>query len=125
MHHDAKLYVGAVVTPGLEGTVEIAKRDFSEEAERAKVDAEDRRWGVGKGTSGGEQGSVASEDDNQIWLMPRKIGTFDGIRGVNVGGTVGIEQIAIVMRIEPLEKITQDAGEFRLLGLGDDGGLEH
>jgi hypothetical protein len=29
------------------------------------------------------------------------------------------------MGVEPRDEIAQDAREFRLLGLGDDGGLEH
>jgi hypothetical protein len=30
-----------------------------------------------------------------------------------------------VARFEPRDEIAQDAGDFRLLGLGDDGGLKH
>ena len=48
-----------------------------------------------------------------------------GSAPVDVGGAVGVEQVVVVACFEPGDEIAQDAGEFRLLGLGDDGGLEH
>ena len=54
-----------------------------------------------------------------------QVDAFDGVGCVDVGGAVGVEEVVVVACFEPRDEIAQDAGDFRLLGLGDDGGLEH
>ncbi len=49
----------------------------------------------------------------------------DGVGSGDVGGAVGIEEVVVVACFEPRDEVAQDAGKFRLLRLGDDGGLEH
>jgi hypothetical protein len=124
-HHAADLDFGAVVAPGLQGGVEVGEGDFGEEAEGAEVHAEDGGGGAGEGAGRGEKGAVATEDDNEVRLVLGQVDAFDGVGGTDVGGAVGIEQIVIVACFEPRDEIAEDAGDLRLLRLGDDGGLEH
>ena len=125
VHHAADFDLGAVVAPGFEGGVEVGERDLGEEAEGAEVDAEDGGGGAGEGAGRGEEGAVAAEDDDEVRLVLWQVDAFDGVGRVDVGCAVGVEQIVVVACFEPRDEIAQDAGDFRLLGFGDDGGLEH
>ena len=125
VHHAADLDLGAVVAPGFEGGVEVGERDLGEEAEGAEVHAEDGGGGAGEGSGCGEQGAVAAEDDDQVGLVLGQVDALDGVGGGEVGGAVGVEEVMVVACFEPRDEIAQDAGDFRLLRLGDDGGLEH
>jgi len=124
-HHAADFDLGAVVAPGFQGGVELGEGDLSEEAEGAEVDAEDGCGGAGEGAGRGEEGAVAAEDDDQVGLVFGEIESWDGVGSRDVGSAVGIEEIVVVACFEPGDEIAQDTGEFRLLRLGDDGGLEH
>ena len=125
VHHAAHLDLGAVVAPGFEGGVEVGERDLGEEAEGAEVYTEDGGGGAGEGAGRGEESAVAAEDDDEVRLVLWQIDALDGIGSREVGGAVGVEQIVVVACFEPRDEIAQDAGDFRLLRLGDDGGLEH
>jgi len=105
VHHAANLDVGAVVAPGFEGRVEVGEGDFGKEAERTQVDAEDRRGGAREGAGGGEEGAIATEDDDEIWLVPGQVDAVDGIGGANVSGAIGVEQIMVVSRFEPRDEV--------------------
>ena len=124
-HHAANFDLGAVVAPGFEGVVELGEGDLGEEAEGAEVDAEDGGGGAGEGSRCGQEGAVATEDDDQIWLVVGEIYARDGVDARNVGGAIGVEKVVIVASFEPSDEIAKDPGEFRLLRLGDNGGLEH
>ena len=124
-HHAANFDLGAVVAPGFEGGVELREGDFGEEAEGPEVDAEDGGGGAGEGSRCGQEGAVATEDDDQIWLVVGEIYARDGVDARNVGGAIGVEKVVIVASFEPSDEIAKDPGEFRLLRLGDNGGLEH
>ncbi len=124
-HHAADLDLGTVVAPGFEGGVELGEGNLGEEAEGAQVDAEDGGGGAGEGSGCGEEGAVAAEDDDEVGFVFREIDARDGMDAGDVGGTVGIEEIVIVAGFEPRDEVAEDAGEFRLERLGDDGGLEH
>jgi hypothetical protein len=125
VHHVAHLDACAVGAPCLEGGVEVGERDLGEEAEGSKVDTEDGGRRVCECASGGEKGSVTTEDDDKIGSVPREIGTFDGVRVVDVGGAIGVEETAITVAFKPGDEFAQDDGELGLLRLRDDGGLEH
>ena len=125
VHHAANLDFGAVVAPCVEGRVELRERDLGKEAEGAEVDAED--WGGGAGECAGrsEERAIAAEDDDEVGLVAGKIDALDGVGCVDVSGAVGIEEVVVVTRFEPGDEIAQDSCDLGLLGLGDDGGLEH
>ena len=125
VHHAADLDLGAVVAPVLEGGVEVGEGNLGEEAEGAEVHAEDGGGGAGEGAGRGQEGAVAAEDDDEVWLVLGQVDAFDGVGSGEVGRAVGVEEVVVVACFEPRDEIAQDAGDFRLLGLGDDGGLEH
>jgi hypothetical protein len=122
-HHAADFDLGAVVAPGFEGGVELGEGDLGEEAEGAEVDAEDGGGGAGEGAGCGEEGTVATEDDDEVGLVCWEIDAGDGVGAFNVGGAVGVEEIVVVASFEPRDEVAKDTGKFRLLRLGDDGGL--
>lgn len=124
-HHAANLDFGAVVAPGFEGGVEFGEGNLGEEAEGAEVDAEDGGGGAGEGPGRGEEGAVATEDDDQVWLVVGEVYAGDGVDARDVGGAVGVEKVVVVASFEPRDEIAEDPGEFGLLRLGDNGGLEH
>jgi hypothetical protein len=125
VHHAADLDLGAVVAPGFEGEVKIGERNLGEEAERAEVHAEDGGGGAGEGAGRGEESTVAAEDDDEVWFVAGQVDAFDGVGSAYVSRAVRVEQIVVVACFEPRDEIAQDTGDFRLLRLGDDGGLEH
>ena len=125
MHHAADFDLGAVVAPGFERGVEIGEGDLGEEAEGAEVDAEDWGRGVGEGPGCGEEGTVAAKDDDEVGFVFWQIDALDWVWRVDVGGAVGVEEVVVVARFEPGDQIAQDSCDLGLLGLGDDGGLEH
>ncbi|WP_433965610.1 hypothetical protein [Tunturiibacter gelidiferens] len=57
--------------------------------------------------------------------MQGEVYASDRVYARDVGGAVGIEKVVVVSSFEPRDEVAKDAGEFRLLGLGDNGGLEH
>jgi len=124
-HHAAEFDLGAVVAPGFEGGVELGEGNLCEEAERTEVDAEDGGGGAGKGAGCGEEGAVATEDDDEVGLVRGEVDAGDGIDACDVGGAVGVEEIVVVASFEPRDEVAKDTGKFRLLRLGDDSGLEH
>ena len=125
VHHATDFNLGAVVAPGFEGGVELGERDLGEEAEGAEVHAEDRCGGAGEGAGRGKESAVATEDDDEVGLVLWEIKARDALSARDVGSAVGVEEVAVVARFEPRDEVAQDSREFGLLGLGDDGGLEH
>ncbi len=125
VHHAADFDLGAVVAPGFERGVELGEGDLGEEAEGSEVDAEDGRRGVGEGPGGCEEGTVAAKDDDEVGFVLGQVDSLDWIGRVDVGGAVGVEQVVIVASFEPGDEIAQDSCDLGLLGLRDDGGLEH
>ncbi len=107
-HHAADFDLGAVVAPGFEGGIELGEGDFGEEAEGAEVDAEDGCGGAGEGAGCGEEGAVATEDDDEIRLVFWEIDSRDGVGPGDVGGAVGIEEVVVVAGFEPRDEIAQD-----------------
>jgi len=124
-HHATDLDLGAVVAPGLEGGVELGERDLGEEAEGAEVDAKDGGGGAGEGAGCSEEGAVATENDDQVGLVPGEVYSSDGVDARDIGRAVWVEKVVIVASFEPRDEVAEDAGKFRLLGLGDNGSLEH
>jgi hypothetical protein len=125
VHHAADLDLGAVIAPGFEGCVQVREGNLGKEAEGAEIHTEDWGGGAGEGAGRGEQSAVSTEDDDEVRLVFWQIDAFDGAGSSDVGGAVGVEKVMVVACFEPRDEIAQDAGNFRLLGLGDDGGLEH
>ena len=125
VHHAANFDLGAVGTPGLEGVVEVGERNLGEKAEGTEVNAEDRGGGAGEGAGCGKEGAIATEDDDEVWLVPGQVDALDALGRVDVGSAVGVEKVVIVACFEPGDQIAEDAGDLGLLRLGDDGGLEH
>ena len=92
VHEAAAVDDGGAGEPGVEGVVELGEGDFGEEAEGAEVDGEDGRVGEGEGAGGGEEGSVATEADDEDGLLRGEIAALDALFAeANVGGAVGSE----------------------------------
>ena len=115
----------AALAPAFESGVEVGEADLGEKAEIAKIDAEDGRASGGKYACGSEQGSVATENDDQFGLCGGHFATIDGFGAGGVGSAFKIEKRLEAVLAQPVDEVGQKPVEFFLVGLANYGDANH
>src|SRR5271157_4996469 len=116
-------FAGAVAgIHGLQCGVHLAQRNFRQEPERAQIDGQDGNTFVGNSAGSGEQGTVATEDQSEIWALGADLFSRHDLLSIGVSRRLLVEIKLISALTKPGKQLWQDAGKLGLRWLRDDGG---
>src|SRR5581483_9163413 len=117
--HEALLDVIIAREDALERGVDVLETDFSQEAQAAQVDAQDRHGALLDEPRGVEHRAVAAEHDHEVGLAGH-LRLRIGCRLSEQGRGFWIEDDLLAALAQPGDEILDDVLDLRKLWLGDD-----
>ena len=115
----------AAAVPALQRRIEVGQADLGQKAERTQVHAEDGGAGGGKDARHGEQGSVASQDDDQRRGLLGHRRAVHGRSGRGVLAALQVEQRIITVLAQPCDQLRQQPGQLYFLRFADNRDANH
>jgi len=100
----------AAAMPALQRRIEVGEANLCQKAERTQVHTQDGGAGGGKDAGHGEQGSVASQNDDQPRRLLGHPRAVHGRRSRGVLPAFQVEQRLVVVPAQPCDQLGQKAG---------------